>query len=64
MAFKTYDFCLLLLLVAVLYTGACAEEESEDETVSVDRNSLSSIRLPSKSIEKVQYDNGMLIFQL
>jgi hypothetical protein len=50
MAFKAYDLYIILLLVAVLYTSACAEGEPEDETVSVDRNSLSSIRLPSKFI--------------
>lgn len=47
MVSETYNF-FILLVVAVLCTGACAEGELEDETVSVDRNSLSSIRLPSK----------------
>ncbi|PNF29195.1 hypothetical protein B7P43_G10786 [Cryptotermes secundus] len=47
MACKIHDFYLMLFLMAVLYTSACAEEGTEDETVSVDRNSLSSIRLPN-----------------
>jgi hypothetical protein len=42
------DFYAVLLLIAVLYTSAYAEEEAEDETQSTDRNSLTSIRLPSK----------------
>jgi len=50
MAYKTHDFCLILLLASVLYASTCAEEEPEGESVSVDRNSLSSIRLPSKYI--------------
>lgn len=48
MACKTHEFYLILLLVAVFYTSACAEEGTEEEPVPVDRNSLSSIRLPSK----------------
>jgi hypothetical protein len=48
MASKTRDFYTILLLVAVLYTSAYAEEETEDESLSTDRNSLSSLRLPSK----------------
>jgi hypothetical protein len=50
MVFKTYNFYVFLLVVAVSYTSTSAEGEPEDETVSVDRNSLSSIRLPSKFI--------------
>jgi hypothetical protein len=42
------DLYAILLLIAVLYTSAYAEEEAEDETLSTDRNSLTSIRLPSK----------------
>ena len=48
MANITRDFYAVLLLIAVLYTSAYAEEEAEDETQSTDRNSLTSIRLPSK----------------
>jgi len=44
----TRDLYAILLLIAVLYTSAYAEEEIEDETLSTDRNSLTSIRLPSK----------------
>lgn len=50
MACKTHDFYFIILLAAVLYSSACAEETTEDESVPVDRNSLSSIRLPSKYI--------------
>jgi hypothetical protein len=48
MANITRDLYAIFLLIAVLYTGAYAEEEAEDETLSTDRNSLTSIRLPSK----------------
>jgi hypothetical protein len=48
MANITRDLYAILLLIAVLYSRAYAEEEAEDETMSTDRNSLTSIRLPSK----------------
>jgi hypothetical protein len=48
MANITRHLYAIFLLIAVLYTSAYAEEEAEDETLSTDRNSLTSIRLPSK----------------
>jgi len=50
MANITRDLYAFLLLIALLYTSVCAEEEAEDETLSTDRNSLTSIRLPSKYV--------------
>jgi hypothetical protein len=43
-------YAILLLIAIVLHTGAYGEEQAEDETLSTDRNSLTSIRLPSKCL--------------
>ncbi|XP_069686127.1 uncharacterized protein [Periplaneta americana] len=44
---RSRNFYIVLFLAAALFTDAIAEEETTEEHTNVDRNSLSSIRLPN-----------------